>query len=228
MTFVGKQNIRSLDEFPIITDFCHKYCTINQIFLKFTYFWRMNASWQNSCIDFFRSDSNEIIIMKFNLMFLMLLPWYELDSFGLHACCAIKIIHWKSTILRSPTLISSCQLRTLFQVLQAVPLLFFSAFESVVLVASTLMQVSVSSYDFWSTISFSPVGNASSKGVLQCLHRSTDLFKCYNSPRYCRISCFRKVSPLFISYFGIIVIVQPFLFSTPEEHDCDWVAFVLS
>ena len=30
--------IRSLDEFPIITDFCHKYCRINQIFLKFTYF----------------------------------------------------------------------------------------------------------------------------------------------------------------------------------------------
>ena len=30
--FVGKQNIRSLDEFPIITDFCHKYCTIKQIF----------------------------------------------------------------------------------------------------------------------------------------------------------------------------------------------------
>ena len=100
MNFVGKQNIRSLHEFPIITDFCHKYCTINQIFLKFTYFWRMNASWQNSCIDFFRSDSNEIITMEFNVMFLMLLPYYELDSFGLHACYAIKIINWNSTILR--------------------------------------------------------------------------------------------------------------------------------
>ena len=31
--------------------------------------------------------------MEFNLMFLMLLPYYELDSFGLHACYAIKIIN---------------------------------------------------------------------------------------------------------------------------------------
>ena len=53
----------------------------------------MNASWQNSCRDVFRSDGNEIIIMEFNLMFLMLLPYYELDSFGLHACYAIKIIN---------------------------------------------------------------------------------------------------------------------------------------
>ena len=53
----------------------------------------MNASWQNSCIDVFRSDSNEIITVEFNLMFLMLLPYYELDSFGLHACYAIKIIN---------------------------------------------------------------------------------------------------------------------------------------
>ena len=34
----------------------------------------MNASWQNSCRDVFRCDSNEIIIMEFNVMFLMLLP----------------------------------------------------------------------------------------------------------------------------------------------------------
>ena len=33
-------------------------------------------------------------------MFLMLLPYYESDSFGLHACYAIKIINWKSTIVR--------------------------------------------------------------------------------------------------------------------------------
>ena len=43
-------------------------------------------------------------------------------------------------------------------------------------------------------------------------------------PRYCRISCFRKVSNISLDHsylfgiFGILVIIPLFTFSNPEEH----------